>query len=117
MLVVNDTGDGVVVSDTPSLDEYMLESVYVDTNDVTKVKKAVKADRATNADSADNALKLANKMADDSKNTDAVLWSAAKIISNTSSQIASEGVNTYSGTSAPANSLGKDGDIYVLIES
>lgn len=117
MLVVNDTGDGVVVSDTPSLDEYMLESVYVDTNDVTKVKKAVKADRATNADLADNALKLANKMADDSKNTDAVLWSAAKIISNTSSQIASEGVNTYSGTSAPANSLGKDGDIYVLIES
>ena len=117
MLIVNEAENGITLSNALSMDEYMLESVYVDTTDVTKVKKAVRADNATLADTATNALKLSNKTADDSKTTDAVLWSAAKIILNTSAQIASEGVNTYSGTSAPANSLGKDGDIYVLIES
>ena len=115
-LVVNETEDGVVLADTPSLDEYMLESVYVDTNDVTKVRKAVQADRATLADTATNALAVNTKTVDDTQTTDAVLWTASKIVSNTSSQIINEGVNTYSGTSVPSDSLGKNGDIYILIE-
>ena len=41
------------------------------------------------------------------------LWQ--KIISNTSSQIKNEGVNTYSGTTVPDNSLGKNGDLYITI--
>ena len=116
-LVVNETEDGVVLTDTPSLDEYMLESVYVDKNDVTKVRKAVQADNATLATTANNALAVNTKTVDDTKNTDAVLWTASKIITNTSSQIKSEGVTTYSGTTVPADSLGKNGDLYILLES
>lgn len=116
-LVINETEDGVVVTDSPSLDEYMLESVYVDTNDVTKVRKAVQADNATLAATATNALAVNTKVVDDTKTTDGALWTASKIISNTSSQISNEGVNTYSGTTVPSNSLGKDGDLYILIES
>lgn len=117
MLVVNENENGISVANALSMDEYMLESVYVDTTDVTKVKKAVKADNATTADTATNALKLSNKTVDDTKTNDTALWTASKIISYISSQIQSEGVNTHSGTSAPSNSIGKDGDIYVLIES
>ena len=116
-LVINETGTGVVVSNAPSMDDYMLKTVYVDTTDITKVKKAVKADTATLATTASNALKLSSKTVDDSKTTDAVLWTASKIISNTSSQITNEGVTTHSGTSVPSNSLGKNGDIYILIEN
>ena len=115
-LVINETEDGVVVTDSPSLDEYMLESVYVDTADVTKVKKAVQADKATSADTATNALAVNTKVVDDTKTTDGVLWTANKIISNTSSQIQNEGVTTHSGTTVPSNSLGKNGDLYILIE-
>ena len=117
MLVVNENENGISVANALSMDEYMLESVYVDPTDVTKVKKAVKADNATTADTATNALKLSNKTVDDTKTNDTALWTASKIISYISSQIQSEGVNTHSGTSAPSNSIGKDGDIYVLIES
>lgn len=116
-LVINEAGTGVVVSDAPSMDGYMLKTVYVDATDITKVKKAVKADTATLATTASNALKLSSKTVDDSKTTDAVLWTASKIISNTSSQITKEGVTTHSGTSVPSNSLGKNGDIYILIEN
>ena len=65
----------------------MLESVYVDKNDVTKVRKAVQADNATLATTANNALAVNTKTVDDTKYTDAVLWTASKIITNTSSQI------------------------------
>ena len=94
----------------------MLESVYVDKNDVTKVRKAVQADKATTAETATNALAVNTKVVDDTKNTNGVLWTAEKIITNTSSQIASEGVTTYSGTTVPSDSLGKNGDLYILIE-
>ena len=94
----------------------MLESVYVDRNDVTKVKKAVQADNATLAATATNALAVNNKTVDDSKTNNSSLWTAEKIISNTSSQITNESVTTHSGTSVPSNSLGKNGDLYILIE-
>ena len=32
------------------------------------------------------------------------------------SQIKSVGVNTYSGTTTPSNSIGKNGDLYILLE-
>lgn len=115
-LIINETEDGVTFADTPSLDEYMLESVYVDKNDVTKVRKAVQADKATTAETATNALAVNTKVVDDTKNTNGVLWTAEKIITNTSSQIANEGVTTYSGTTVPSDSLGKNGDLYILIE-
>ena len=116
MLVVNPEGDGITLAKTPSTKEYMLRSVYVEPTDISKVKKAVHADNATLADSASNALAVNNKSINNDANSD-TLWTSDKIISNTSLQIRNEGVNTYSGTSAPANSLGKNGDIYVLIES
>lgn len=116
-IVINDDATGLVVSDAPSMDNYMLKTVYVDTLDITKVKKAVQADKATSATTATNASAVNNKSVDDTKTTNGVLWTAAQIISNTSSQIASEGVNTYSGTDVPTSSLGKDGDLYILIES
>lgn len=116
MLVVNPEGDGITLAKTPSTKEYMLRSVYVEPTDISKVKKAVHADNATLADSANNALAVNNKSVNNDANSD-TLWTSDKIISNTSLQIRNEGVNTYSGTSVPANSLGKNGDIYVLIES
>jgi hypothetical protein len=115
-LIINETEDGVTFANTPSLDEYMLESVYVDKNDVTKVRKAVQADKATTAETATNALAVNTKVVDDTKNTNGVLWTAEKIITNTSSQIVNEGVTTYSGTTVPSDSLGKNGDLYILIE-
>ena len=74
------------------------------------------ADRATLADAATNALAVNDKVVDDTDSTVDSLWTAAQIISNTSSQISNEGVNTYSGTSVPSDSLGKDGDLYILLE-
>ena len=117
MLVVNEEENGLVVSNALSLDEYMLETVYVDPDDVTKVKKAKLADNATLATTATNALSVNNKSVDDSKTNNTALWTAEKIISNTSSQIQNEGVNTYSGTTVPSDTLGKNGDLYILIES
>ena len=116
MLVVNPEGDGITLAKAPSTKEYMLRSVYVEPTDISKVKKAVHADNATLADSANNALAVNNKSVNNDANSD-TLWTSDKIISNTSLQIRNEGVNTYSGTSAPTNTLGKNGDIYVLIES
>mgnify|MGYP003293859149 CR=1 FL=1 len=116
-LAINAEGTGIVVSDAPSLDAYMLKAVYTDPTDSSKVKRATLADVATNANTATNATKLSNKTVDDTKTTNAVLWTASKIISNTSAQIKNEGVTTYSGTTEPDNSVGKDGDIYALIEA
>lgn len=117
MLVVNEEENGIVLSTVPSLHDCMLKVTYVDETDGTKVKKAVEADHATLATTATNALAVNNKVVDNSANTSGVLWTADKIITNTTSQIQNEGVNTYSGTSAPSDSLGKNGDIYVLIGS
>lgn len=115
VITINEAGTGLTVGDMPSTKQFMLRSVYVDPTDLSKVKKAVNADNATLATTANNALKVNNKEVNNSSTTEG-LWTASKIISNTSAQIKSEGVNTYNGTTVPASSLGKDGDIYVLIE-
>lgn len=117
MLVVNDDETGVTTANVPSLHDVMLKTVYMDETDYTKVKKAVEADHATLATTATNALAVNNKVVDNTANTSGVLWTADKIISNTSLQIQNEGVNTYSGTTVPDASLGKNGDLYILIES
>ena len=116
MLVVNNTEDGIVLASTPSLNDFMRKSIYVSSTDVSKIKKAELADNATLAASATNALAVNSKVVDDTDNTSGSLWTAAQIISNTSAQISTEGVNTYSGTTTPSSSLGKNGDIYILIE-
>lgn len=115
VITINEAGTGLTVGDIPSTKQFMLRSVYVDPTDLSKVKKAVNADNATLATTANNALKINNKEVNNSSTTEG-LWTASKIISNTSAQIKSEGVNTYNGTAVPASSLGKDGDIYILIE-
>lgn len=115
VITINEAGTGLTVGDMPSTKQFMLRSVYVDPTDLSKVKKAVNADNATLATTANNALKINNKEVNNSSTTEG-LWTASKIISNTSAQIKSEGVNTYNGTAVPASSLGKDGDIYILIE-
>jgi hypothetical protein len=94
----------------------MLKAIYADEDEPTKVKRAVLADTATLALTANNSLKVNDKSVDDTKTSNAYLWTAEKIISNTSSQIQNEGVNTYSGTTVPSDSLGKNGDLYILIE-
>ena len=116
MLVINKDENGIEVADAPAMGQYMLIASYVEPTDITKVKKATLADTATNAASATNALKVNNKSVDDTKNTSAVLWTASQIIKNTSSQIANEGVQTHIGTDEPTNTLGKNGDIYAMIE-
>ena len=116
VIVVNDAGDGLSVAKMPALKDYMLKAIYADEDEPTKVKRAVLADTATLAITANNSLKVNDKSVDDTKTSNAYLWTAEKIISNTSSQIASEGVNTYSGTTVPSDSLGKNGDLYILIE-
>lgn len=113
MLVVNADENGVELANSPALSNYMLKSVYVDPTDTTRVKGAL---AAVNAEVAANSLKLMNKTVDDTLTTNDVLWTAAQIISNTSSQIASEGVQVYFGTTTPSSSLGKDGDIYILTD-
>lgn len=115
IIAINEEGTALTVADMPSTKQYMLRSVYVDPTDLSKVKKAVQADNAILAETANNALKVNNKEVNNSSATEG-LWTASKIISNTSAQIKSEGVNTYSGTDVPVDSLGKNGDIYVLIE-
>lgn len=116
VIVVNEAGDGLSVAKMPALKDYMLKAIYADEDEPTKVKRAVLADTATLAITANNSLKVNDKSVDDTKTTNAYLWTAEKIISNTSSQIQNEGVNTYSGTTVPANTLGKNGDLYILIE-
>lgn len=115
IIAINEDGTGLTTADIPSTKQYMLRSVYVDPTDLSKVKKAVQADNAALAETANNALKVNNKEVNNNSTTEG-LWTASQIISNTSAQIKSEGVNTYSGTDVPADSLGKNGDIYVLIE-
>ena len=117
MLVVNDNEDAVVLANTPSMNDFMKKSVYVSTTDLTKVKKAELADNATVAATATNALAVNSRIVNDEDTSISSLWTAAKIISNTSSQIATEGVQTYSGTTTPSSSLGKNGDLYILLES
>lgn len=116
MLVVNDEETGVTTATVPSLHDVMLKQAYTDDTDGTKVRKAVEADHAALATTANNALAVNNKSVDDTSTTSGALWTAEKIISNTSLQIQNEGVNTYSGTTVPSNSLGKNGDLYILVE-
>ena len=116
MVVLGKVGNNYKLqfSEAPALYRYMLISDYVDDSVEKVVKKAALATVATTADSA-NAVQ-GTYTVNDLANDNTKLWSAAKIIGNTSAQIAAEGVRTYSGTQTPSNSLGKDGDIFVLIE-
>ena len=116
VIVINEEGSGLEVANMPALSNYMLKAIYADDDEPTKVKRAVLADTATLALTANNSLKVNDKSVDDTKTSNAYLWTAEKIIFNTSSQIQSEGVNTYSGTTVPSDSLGKNGDLYILIE-
>lgn len=117
IIAINESEDGLIVTDMPNLKNFMLKALYVSDTDITKVKKAEEADHAILADTATNANKLSNKTVNDNGTGSSYLWTAAKIVSNTSAQIKAEGVNTYSGTAVPANTLGKNGDIYIMIES
>ena len=116
VIAINEAGNGLTVANMPALSNYMLKAIYADDDEPTKVKRAVLADTATLALTANNSLKVNDKSVDDTKTSNAYLWTAEKIIANTSSQISNEGVRTYSGTSVPSNDLGKNGDLYILIE-
>ena len=117
MLVVNNDENGIVLASTPSFNDFMRKSIYVSPTDLSKVRKAEQADNATLAATATNALAVNSKVVNDADTSSASLWTAAQIISDVSSQISSEGVQTYSGTTVPSSSLGKNGDLYILIES
>jgi len=77
-----------------------------------------KANEAALADVAETANKLQNTYTvNDASPTATTLWSSSKIVSDVSTQIQNEGVRTYNGTTEPDDSLGKDGDLYILLES
>ena len=116
MLVVNETEDGVSLAKVPPLTGYMLKAEYVSDTNALKIKMSEWADLADRANVATNAEAVNDKIVNINDNSSASLWTADKIISNTSSQIQNEGVNTYSGSAVPSNSLGKDGDLYILTE-
>lgn len=99
-------------TDAPPLHQYMKAVDYA--YDTTRVKRAVDADSADTATTAD---KLQNAYTvNDAGTSNKTLWTASKITANTTSQIKNEGVNTYSGTAVPTNDIGKDGDLYILLE-
>ncbi len=116
MLVVNEDGTGIELSNTPSLKDYMLKAAYISEEDEFAVKKAIKAKEADKATTATNAGAVNEKSVDDSDTTTSSIWTAAKIIDYTNNQIQTVGVNTYSGTEVPTSDIGKDGDIFILTE-
>lgn len=102
----------IVLNDAPPLHQYMKMADYA--YDQEKVNVAVNAENAAVATTAN---KLQNKYTvNDAGTSSSTLWSASQIKTNTSTQIKNEGVNTYSGTAVPTNDLGKDGDLYILLE-
>ena len=102
----------IVLTSMPPLHLYMNRGDYAyDENRVIRAVDADHADKAATADKLQNTYTVNN-----AGTSDSTLWSAPQIKSNTSAQIKAEGVNTYSGTAVPANSLGKDGDLYILLE-
>lgn len=115
LLQLGKTESGVYnieLTSAPPLHLYMTKDSYAFNDE--KIKRAVNSD---NADRADTADKLHNRYAvNDAGISNSTLWSAAQIKSNTTSQIKSEGVNTFSGTGVPTNDIGKDGDLYILLE-
>lgn len=114
LVIVNEEENGLVLSAAPSFSNYMLKSTYVSTTDPRKVNLAVLSDRALNADSATTALTLQSAYSvNDGGLADTDLWSAERIMEYTNTTTP----DTYSGTTVPSASLGKDGDIYILIES
>lgn len=112
--VVNKEENGIELAEMPPLSDYMIESVYVDTTDRTKVKKAVQADSATIAETAKSALSIDGMVIDDTSTDNTSLWSAEKIIANTSLQIKEEGIKTFSDNNPPTDDLGDNGDLFIL---
>ena len=122
MLVINADGDGIDVSNAPTLSSYMLISDYVNSAQPTKVNAAVAADTAGSATTAGSAALLQGTYSVNDNNTDASsLWSANKISSFVSARIAAEGVRTDYGTTVPTSHTfsftPKRGDLYILTES
>ena len=121
MLVVNETGNGITVSNAPTLSSYMLISDYVNTQQPTKVNAAVTADTATSAATAGSASLLQGSYSvNDSGTSATTLWSANKISQYVSSAISTEGVRTDYGTELPTSHTfsftPKRGDLYILID-
>ena len=114
LVVVNEAENGLVLSAAPSFSDYMLKSTYVNSIDPRKVNLAVLADRASSADSATTALTLQNAYSvNDGGLSDTALWSAQRIMEYTNTTTP----DTYSGNAVPSPTLGKDGDLYILIEA
>ena len=124
ILVVNGAETGITLANAPAFDQFMERAIYVNPQNIFQVRSAQEADHSASADyasnadlaaKANNAFALDSITIDNTKTTN-YLWTASQIISNTSSQIEAEGVKVHHGTTTPSNDLGKDGDIYILIE-
>ncbi len=116
VLVVNQNENGVVLNDMPNISDYMTRTIYVSDTDISKVKYAEVADMALNATTATEATTIGGASLYDEGTSVTSIWSAARIIEYVGDQIESETVETFYGTEVPADSLGKEGDIYILIE-
>lgn len=122
MLVINADGNGIDVSNAPTLSSYMLISDYVNSAQPTKVNAAVAADTASSATTAGSAALLQGTYSVNNNNTDASsLWTSSKISTFVSARIAAEGVRTDYGTDLPNvhtfSFTPKRGDLYILTES
>lgn len=97
-----------------NMHSYMKEADYSYNVTTHVVKKAHEADIAT---TALNANKLQDTYTvNDGSQSNTTLWTSNQIVSDVSTQIQNEGVRTYNGTSEPSASLGKEGDLYILLE-
>lgn len=78
---------------------------YVGPNATLQVHSADLADSATTANTLQNLYSV-----NDGTTSASALWTSSKIV-----QEINKGVKVYSGTSTPTSSIGKDGDLYILL--
>lgn len=121
MLVINDNCNGIVLSNAPSMSNYMLISDYVNPSQPTKVKAAIAADSSTTAASANTAALLQGSYSVDNNSSGSTsLWTATKISQFVSNAISTQGVRTDYGNTVPTSHTfaftPKVGDLYILTE-
>lgn len=78
---------------------------YVGPNATQQVHSADLADSATTANTLQNLYSV-----NDGTTSASALWTSSRIV-----QEINKGVKVYSGTSTPTSSIGKDGDLYILL--
>lgn len=93
------------------LQEYMEIAKYVENTTNDQVKYAKLADTATSADKLQTIYSVNNDAIDARS-----LWTSNKIVNYIDNRLINDTPDTYAGYAVPSNSMGKSGDLYILIE-